>query len=102
MPKLHDYFSLDLDTFLNQDEFAEIHNIDGQQINCVFDNDTDQQQKSQDGVYENTAKLFVSASALPDRPVPRQHMRIDGELRLVRTCVENMGMLEITLEANEA
>lgn len=97
-----DHVASDSKVFMNTDEFADIHDIDGQQIGCIFDDDTYQQQKSQDGVHENVALLFVKASALPDRPVPRQHMWIDGELRIVRKCVENAGMLEITLEANDA
>lgn len=86
---------------MNTDEFSDTHNIDGQQIDCVFSDET-LKQNSQDGVYENVAVLFVKASVLPDRPVPRQHMRIDGDLRIVRKCVESLGMLEITLEANDA
>ena len=96
-----DYVTDDLKVFMNAEEFSSIHDIDGREINCLF-NDETYNQKSQDGVYENVAFLFVSTSNLPDLPVPGQHMRIDGVLRLVRKCVENMGMMEITLEANEA
>lgn len=87
--------------FLDTEEFGEFHDIDGEQITCVL-YDTTQQNKAQEGVYESVTMLFVNASSLSDRPVPEQHMRIDGDLRLVRKCDENMGMLEITLEANEA
>lgn len=97
-----DHLATDLNVFLNADELADMHDIDGQQINCVLDSDETNKQKVQDGVYEDVVMLFVSSSALPDRPIPMQHMRIDGNLYLVQKCVVNMGMLEITLEANEA
>ncbi|KUO72708.1 MAG: hypothetical protein APF81_08510 [Desulfosporosinus sp. BRH_c37] len=98
-----DQIASDLAVFMNPDEFAETHEVDGQQINCVYVNDVYQQkgQKVQDGVYENVAVLYVKVSELQDRPVPEQHMRIDGDLHLVLKCGENMGILEITLEANE-
>jgi len=91
-----------VNVFMNANEFADAHNIDDQQINCVLDDNTLTQLKTEDGVYDNVSVLYVSTSALPDRPVPRQHMRIDGDLRLVLKCVENMGLLEVTLEAHEA
>lgn len=96
-----DQLAADLKEFMAADEFAETHNIDGQAITCIIDKDS-LRQKAQDGVYGSVAVLFVETSALPDRPVPGQHMRIDGDLRLVQDCIENAGMFEITLEANEA
>lgn len=107
MSKLKDYLSSDLDTFLNTDEFAETHDIDGRQVDCVIDIDILQQlkykdqQASYDGVYNSTKVLFVKAADMPDRPVSGQHIRVDGKLYLVKDCPEDGGMLEITLEANE-
>ena len=106
MPKLKDYFASDLEAFLNADEFAEYHNIDDQQIKCVLDIFQQQKYRGQrsvyEGVYISTKQLYVKASDFPDRPVIGQDVRVDGKLYLVTNCSEFMGMLEITLEANEA
>lgn len=101
MPKLKDYFVSDMDTFLNQDEFAEIHDINGQNIPCIVDRDVLKQRVSE-GVYSAELVLFVKETDLGYRPVTGQHLRLDNELYLVYDCAENAGMLEITLEANRA
>lgn len=106
MPKLKDYLASDLDTFLNLDEFADVHDINGQQITCVVDRDVIREysrlQERRDGVYVGEIAVFVRATDLPDRPVKGQHMKVDGERYLVANCSESAGILEITLEANEA
>lgn len=103
MSKLKDYLSSDLDTFLNTDEFAETHDIDGRQVDCVIDSDILKGiQPAVDGVYASNILLYVKLSDIVERPVVRQHLRLDGELYLVTDCNLVGGMLEITLEANEA
>jgi len=96
-----DQLALDTAVFLNTDEFADTHNIDGEQVTCVFDNDIFQKGQTADGVYISIKKLFIKSADLPDRPVVGQHVRVDGELYLVSDSTEVMGLLEITLEANE-
>ena len=100
--RFKDQLALDTAVFLNAEEFADIHDIDGEQVTCVFDNDIFQKGQAVDGVYNSAKKLFIKASDLPDRPVFGQRIRVDGELYLVADSTENMGILEITLEANEA
>lgn len=97
----------DIAVFLNLDEFAELHDIDGSQVLAVIDNDilkirSDRQSERYDGVYKGEFVVFVKADNLPSRPVYGQHMRLDGRLYQVAECTENMGVLEITLEANES
>lgn len=106
MPKLKDYMASDLAAFFNQDEFAELHDIDGRQITAVVDRDVVRDYsrllERRDGVYVGEIAVFVRSTDLPDRPVKGQHLRLDGELYLVTECAESAGVLEITLEANEA
>ncbi len=93
----------DLAVFLNEDEFAERHNIDGRDIPAVIDRDILKQRSQRvDGVYSGEVLLFVRASDLPVRPVVDQRMRVDNELFYVVDCNENDGLLEITLGANRA
>jgi hypothetical protein len=104
---LKDQIQSDLSTFLNLDEFAESHDIDGRQVLAVVDSDilkirSDRRSERYDGVYKGEVAVFVRAADLPSRPVYGQHMRLDGKLYLVAECTENCGMLEIVLEANES
>ena len=103
MPNFKDFLAADLATFMNPDEFAETHDIDGQQIACIVDSDILKERgQSVPGVYAGGKMLFVKTSDLEDRPVPGQYLRLDGKLYVVADCNESGGMLEITLGANEA
>lgn len=107
MPKLRDYLASDLATFLNLDEFAEMHDIDGLQVAAVVDSDvlkirSDRKSERYDGVYAAELAVYVKAADLPNRPVYGQHMRLDGKLYLVVECTEAEGILEIVLGANES
>lgn len=105
MPGFKDYLAADLNTFLNQDEFAEPHNIDGVEMPVITDSDILKerpQKPNVDGVYTGEITVFVRSTDLPDRPVKGQHLRLDEGLYMVLQCTESNGMLEITLEANEA
>jgi len=109
MSPLKDYMVSDLDTFFNQDEFANLHDIEGQQMPAVIDFDllkerprTTERNPYADGVYVSETMLFVRKSDLGYKPVIGQHLRLDGELYLVTDCAENTGVLEITLEVNRA
>jgi len=103
MSTLRDFLASDMDTFLNTDELAESHDIDGKQVDCIIDGDIFKGRQSPlDGVYVSSIMLFVRLSDIGERPVVRQHLHLDGELYLVTNCNLVGGMLEITLEANEA
>jgi hypothetical protein len=107
MPKLKDYLASDMATFFNQDEFADLHDIDGQQVPAVVDSDvlkirSDRKSERYDGVYAAELAVYVRAADLPSRPVYGQHVRLDGKLYLVVECTEAEGILEIVLGANES
>lgn len=107
MPGFKDYLASDISVFFNSDEFAELHDIDGQQVLAVVDIDilkvrSDRRAERYDGVYKGEVTVYVKAADLPSRPVHGQHLRLDKKLYLVAECTENMGVLEITLEANES
>lgn len=97
------------DTFLNALEFADLHNINGTDINCVVDENTleDRSNRSSegtgyvDGVFVKRVLLFVAESDLPRVPVRGELLRLDGERYLVDDVATNAGVLEIRIEANE-
>lgn len=108
MPTLKYYLNSDLSTFFNTDEFAEFHDINGQQIPALVDSDilktrgNNQRDAQYEGVFRGEVAVFVQSSYFPERPVIGQHMRLDGKLYLVEDCAEAQGVLEITLGANES
>lgn len=85
--------------FLNTDEFAESHRIDGEDITCVLDEDKAVPNKI-DGVYTMRRRLFISQLALGYRPEPEQKIKIDDNYFYVLDCIGN-DMLEIVLEARQ-
>lgn len=89
--------------FINADEFADSHDIDGVQVVCVIDTDILHERSTlvSDAVFGNQIALHVQASAFAEKPVHNQLMRIDDGLYLVREVAENMGMYTITLESAE-
>ncbi len=93
--------------FLNQDENADWHEINGQQVLCIVDEDiskqrTNRQSDNYDGIFYWQITLFISEADLGYRPERNQRMTVDGEWFLVLHCAASQGMLEIELGANRA
>lgn len=105
--RFKDFIQRDLDVFLNLDEFAEMHEIDGQEIAAVVDKDiiktySNNKYERYDGVYKGEIIVYIKADDFTKRPVFGQHIRVDGKLYLVVECNEDAGILEIVLGSNEA
>lgn len=94
--------------FVNPLEFAEPHDIDGTTVLCVVDDDVIDERQGigrtqwMDGVYIDMRLIYIEKDLLPRKPVRGQLMRLDGERFIVQKVAENMGVLEITIEANES
>lgn len=95
--------------FLNQDEFAEDHNLNGTVCKCILqdvsvmeDLSIDKQMsQSYPGLYGSRLLINCKTTDLPEVPVTDQRFRVDGELYVVESCDNDMGMLTIQLVANE-
>lgn len=95
------------DVFLDANEFAFEHDINGQQVLCVVDEDIfkkrgTRQSENYDGIYARQLTLFIAESDLGYRPERDQKMTVDGEWYMVINCAASSGMLEIELGANRA
>jgi len=86
--------------FLNTDEMAETHSIDGVNVACVLEEDKSSK-NSLDGVYVIRRQLFVKQSDLGYKPEPEQKMKIDDAYYYVVDCIDN-GLFEITLEQRQS
>lgn len=110
MSNLKDVVKKDTELFLNLDEFSDIHDINGKEMLVIVDNDLlkDRPRQSVEayhaasGVYVAEKVIFVRESDLGYTPVIDQKFYLDGNLHMVTGCNSQMGILEITLTANES
>lgn len=94
--------------FINALEFADLHNINGNMVNCVVDRDvikergTPSSSEYAEGVFLEQIMIFVAKDDLPRVPVKGELLRLDGDRYLVDEVYEDMGMLQITIEDNQS
>lgn len=106
MSKFKDCIKTDLDTFINYDEFADIHDIDGKKIKCIFDEDIFKERNISsetrhfEGVFKNVFSIFIKTEDI-EKPSISQHMYVDNYLYLVTNVSESDGMYEIELTRND-
>ena len=102
MATLKDYIKdFDLDTFINMDEFADDHTIDGEIIKCVVDTDIFDERSTlsgdrSGGVFKDTISIFIKMSDI-EKPLIDEMMTVDEDDYRVVEVKENMGMYEIEL-----
>jgi hypothetical protein len=109
MPKLRDYFFSDLDTFLNPDEFSELHTLGSKEIMMIVEEDSykGKSEQNQDfenateGIYESTINLYMKASDYK-KPSVGKRVTFDGEKYYVIGASHQDGILKISLIANES
>ncbi len=96
----------DINVFLNLDEFAEIHNLNGIECPAVATDDSTRSHNKvlggsrfTDGLHGDSVRLQVRTSDLPAIPVQGTNFKYDGKLYKVASCTNNMGVLNISLMA---
>jgi hypothetical protein len=102
---LKDEILEDIDNvFLNFEDFAEEHTVEGEPIMCIFDDDElkERQGTNELGVENGTILLFAKSSDLPPRRVPNEYLEIDGKNYVIDDWRENLGMAEIILHHGES
>jgi len=94
----------DISFFLNSEEFAEPHNFEGVNIPCIVDDDALQQQKikSASGTYVGKKLIHVKRADLKGRPAVDARILFDGKPYTVKDCIDNDGILSITLDIIKA
>lgn len=99
---LKDVMNSDIDdVFLDVEEFASKHTIDGKEdVICIFDQNKSSTNPN-DGVYIVRRHLFVKQLDLGYRPVPEQKICIDGDYFYVVDCIGER-LIEVVLEARNS
>lgn len=93
----------DLDTvFLNLDEFAELHRIEGVQVTVVVDSDQLNKLKKGQilGLIEADMLLMGKEADFPDDLEPGRLLNVDGRELIVVNSGKDMGLVEVALRQN--
>lgn len=93
----------DLDAvFLNLDEFAELHRVEGKQIPVVVDNDQLIKLKQGQilGLVEADMLLMGKETDFPDDIEPGRLLNVDGREYIVTNSGKDMGLVEVALSQN--
>ena len=83
--------------FLDFDEFAQMHNIDGQNILVVVDNDKLAQRGDYSGLTLGQIMYFAKVNDLKNKPKIQMKQVFDSRSMYIAECIENFGMYQITL-----
>ena len=91
----------DLDIFINLDEFADDHLINGNLLKCVIDNDVFDERSTlsgdrSGGVFKDMISIFIKKEDI-EKPLIDEMITVDDEDYRVVEVKENMRMYEIEL-----
>lgn len=106
---LKEQIEADIDlVFLNFDEFAEYHKIEGKQVLCIVDSDKlneiklSQKLKSQLlDIVEADLLVIAKAVDLPKNLSPGNNIRFDNKEMIIQYSSVSMGIAEIALVQNK-
>lgn len=93
------------DVFLNLDEFADLHRIEGKEVPVVIDSDIMAKlSKIGDnrihGMDEADMVIMGKASDLPENLDPGRLLNLDGREVIVVTTTSEMGLVQIVVRQN--
>lgn len=93
------------DVFLNLDEFADLHRIEGKEVPVVIDSDMlEKLSKIGDnrihGMDEADTVIMGKASDLPENLDPGRLLNLDGREVIVVTTTSEMGLVQIAVRQN--
>ncbi|MGO4540370.1 hypothetical protein [Paenibacillus sp. 2TAB19] len=102
MKSFKDFVRDDVGTFVNLNEFADMHTVDGREVRVLIDDYTEDEHPLSyaEGVSVVQKKAFFIAADFTFRPREGIFMMIDGKSYLVRRVSDEMGLYVVLLEAN--
>ncbi len=93
-------------TFLNTEEFADIHIIDGKEMPAMIEEELEEYENLKnydfDGLYKIKMIVFVSYESLGKIPVVDSRITVDNKKLFVVSVSESYGMLNLVLGVNTA
>ena len=101
MSPFQELIKADLDVFLNIDEIAETHTVDGKEMVCVLEDATINGADGWRMLSESTVKLYAKTENFPSRRMRGESIYIDGVGYEIVTWNDEMGMTRMELQAKE-
>lgn len=99
-----DMLSNDINIFLNDDEFAEEHDLNGTRCKAVVQSPQSRKSFTVDGNYADFTSIYgmliivhCKTADLDEIPIEGQRFDLDGKIYTVASCIDDMGILTITL-----
>ena len=92
----------DLDIFLNGDEFADDHEIDGKTVRAVLENEQVEEKEAANALSRSIITLFAKTADLPARKMQGETLYLDNVGYTVETWLEEMGMTRVMLSLPES
>lgn len=88
--------------FINLDEFAEEHVINGDKVRCILDKIINEahSEESYVGVFVNQLTIYVKTGDILT-PDEGDLIQVDGSNHIVQSVSEEMGVLVIVADANK-
>ena len=93
--------------FLNPDEFAEEHDLNGTVCLCVIEKQRTEEKylrgvtyNPYEGIHGVGVTVHVEARLLPEIPVEGMQFNLDGNIMLVDSCTQEAGLLSIALNGH--
>ena len=96
--------------FMNLDEFADTHVINGKEIPCIIDKNViiEREKRYQykrslyaDGVYLKEVLLYVKAEDFGPLPAVGRALTLDKKSYIISDAIDEGGIYSISLEANK-
>ncbi len=90
------------DVFINPDEFAEEHVINGDKVRCILDKIINEahSEESYVGVFVNQLTIYVKTGDILT-PAEGDLIQVDGSNHIVQSVSEEMRVLVIVADANK-
>ncbi len=93
--------------FLNLEEFADTHTVNGTEMPVLIDNNEQIERekrsaKNIEGIFTNQRLIYVAASDFGPMPKQGSLLTMDNRMFRVADAVDEDGIYSITLEANRA
>lgn len=96
-----------MDLFVNQDEFADMHLIDGKEMPVMIDNNEQVEREKRmtqhmDGIYKKQMLIYVKKSDYGVLPAIGKILNLDGRVYKIMDAIDEDGIFSISLEANRS
>ena len=104
---LKDQLTQDLDIFMNTDEFATKHKVNGIEIPIIIDEELLKERQSRvddpaEGVYDTGVLLVVKKVDYGEKPAIGEIVKLDEDIYRVQDVQNDEGMYIIELVANDS